>query len=77
MKEKQTANTSYSTKQSTECKSMLSESLNDFCPEMLSPEETVELLTQLLRKVSKSQKMTKTMIKDANIRDLLSKMNKG
>jgi hypothetical protein len=43
---------------------------------MLSPEETVELLTQLLKKVSKSNRMTKTMMRDGVIRDLLGKMHR-
>lgn len=46
----------------------LGSSINSFCPEMLSPEETVELLNQLLKKVCKSSKMMKSLTSDPVIR---------
>lgn len=45
-------------------KSLMEESIQNFCPELLSPEETVELLNQLLKKVSKSSKMMRSLTND-------------
>jgi hypothetical protein len=58
-------------------KSLMEESLHNFCPELLSPEETVQLLNQLLRKVSKSNKMMKSLTNDTSTKEILAKINKN
>ena len=68
---------SHTSESSSSFRSMGSESINDFCPEMLSPDETVELLSQLLKKVGRSSKMMRAMREDSGMRGLLFKMNQN
>lgn len=67
----------YESRNCSNSKSLMEESINNFCPELLSPDETVQLLNQLLRKVSKSSKMMKSLTNDAATKDILNKINKN
>lgn len=65
-------------KNSSASSTYLDESVvNNFCPELLSPEETVILLNQLLKKVSKSTKMIKSLSSDETVKQILKKINQS
>lgn len=63
-----------SKKNNSESRISMEESINSLCPEMLSPQETVQLLNKLLRKVSKSNKMVNLLTSDAKIKEILTKI---
>lgn len=58
-------------------RSLMEESIHNFCPELLSPEETVQLLSSLLQKVTRSSKMVKSLTSNARTRDILAKITRA